>query len=74
MLWTKIMIIIHCWYGKLILTQEEAVEAYDTVVIKFEGVNVVINFDITRYDVEKIMKSNNLLSSEQAICFCFLFS
>ncbi|KAG4987710.1 hypothetical protein JHK85_030693 [Glycine max] len=47
-------------------TQEEAAEAYDIAAIKFRGVNAVTNFDITRYDVERIMESNNLLSSEQA--------
>ncbi|KAK7330926.1 hypothetical protein VNO77_25132 [Canavalia gladiata] len=47
-------------------TQEEAAEAYDIAAIKFRGVNAVTNFDITKYDVEKIMASNNLLSSELA--------
>ncbi|XP_061338947.1 AP2-like ethylene-responsive transcription factor ANT [Gastrolobium bilobum] len=47
-------------------TQEEAAEAYDIAAIKFRGVNAVTNFDITRYDVEKIMASNDLLSSELA--------
>lgn len=32
--------------------------------IKFRGLNAVTNFDITRYDVDKIMESNTLLPSE----------
>ncbi|XP_038970250.1 AP2-like ethylene-responsive transcription factor CRL5 [Phoenix dactylifera] len=47
-------------------TQEEAAEAYDIAAIKFRGVNAVTNFDITRYDVEKIMASSTLLSGELA--------
>ncbi|XP_074365943.1 AP2-like ethylene-responsive transcription factor ANT [Apium graveolens] len=47
-------------------TQEEAAEAYDIAAIKFRGVSAVTNFDITRYDVEKIMSSNTVLAGEQA--------
>ncbi|XP_039000773.1 AP2-like ethylene-responsive transcription factor ANT [Hibiscus syriacus] len=47
-------------------TQEEAAEAYDIAAIKFRGVNAVTNFDIARYDVERIMASNTLLAGELA--------
>ncbi|KAF5746750.1 Integrase-type DNA-binding superfamily protein [Tripterygium wilfordii] len=47
-------------------TQEEAAEAYDIAAIKFRGVNAVTNFDITRYDVERIIASNTLLAGEHA--------
>ncbi|KAK4745644.1 hypothetical protein SAY87_011956 [Trapa incisa] len=47
-------------------TQEAAAEAYDVAAIKFRGVNAVTNFDITRYDVEKIMASNTLIAGELA--------
>ncbi|KAI4315101.1 hypothetical protein L6164_027947 [Bauhinia variegata] len=47
-------------------TQEEAAEAYDIAAIKFRGLNAVTNFDISRYDVEKIMASSTLLSGELA--------
>ncbi|XP_062213510.1 AP2-like ethylene-responsive transcription factor CRL5 [Phragmites australis] len=47
-------------------TQEEAAEAYDIAAIKFRGLNAVTNFDITRYDVDKIMESNTLLPGEEA--------
>lgn len=47
-------------------TQEEAGEAYDIAAIKFRGANAVTNFDITKYDVEKIISSPNLLSSKEA--------
>ncbi|CAL9116032.1 unnamed protein product [Musa textilis] len=47
-------------------TQEEAAEAYDIAAIKFRGVSAVTNFDITRYDVEKIIASSTLLPGELA--------
>lgn len=47
-------------------TQEEAAEAYDIAAIKFRGVNAVTNFDISRYDVDRIMASNTLLAGDLA--------
>ncbi|KAK1432301.1 hypothetical protein QVD17_09196 [Tagetes erecta] len=47
-------------------TQEEAAEAYDVAAIKFRGVNAVTNFDVSRYDVERIIASTTLLAGELA--------
>ncbi|CAK7339640.1 unnamed protein product [Dovyalis caffra] len=38
-------------------TEEEAAEAYDIAAIKFRGLNAVTNFEMSRYNVEAIMKS-----------------
>ncbi|KAL8251706.1 hypothetical protein R6Q59_035399 [Mikania micrantha] len=47
-------------------TQEEAAEAYDVAAIKFRGVNAVTNFDVSRYDVERIIASTTLLAGDLA--------
>ncbi|XP_047322627.1 AP2-like ethylene-responsive transcription factor CRL5 [Impatiens glandulifera] len=47
-------------------TQEEAAEAYDIAAIKFRGTNAVTNFDMSRYDVDKIIASNTLPAAELA--------
>lgn len=66
MLFTMWFYIIISYLNKILGTQEEAAEAYDIAAIKFRGVNAVTNFDITRYDVERIMASNTLLAGELA--------
>ncbi|KAK7361332.1 hypothetical protein VNO77_03382 [Canavalia gladiata] len=42
----------------IIATEEEAAEAYDIAAIKFRGANAVTNFEMSRYDMEAILKSS----------------
>ncbi|KAI4314427.1 hypothetical protein L6164_027337 [Bauhinia variegata] len=39
-------------------TEEEAAEAYDIAAIKFRGANAVTNFEMSRYDVDAIIKNS----------------
>ena len=59
-------IIINLYLDLILGTQEEAAEAYDVAAIKFRGTNAVTNFDISQYDVERIMESDSLLPGEIA--------
>ncbi|KAM7520908.1 hypothetical protein LguiB_019870 [Lonicera macranthoides] len=47
-------------------TQEEAAEAYDIAAIKFRGTTAVTNFDMTKYNVERIISTNTLLAGDLA--------
>ncbi|RAL40722.1 hypothetical protein DM860_008420 [Cuscuta australis] len=47
-------------------SQEEAAEAYDVAAIKFRGLTAVTNFEVSRYDVDRIMDSATLLTGDQA--------
>ena len=53
-MWSRINI----YFTLVTATEEEAAEAYDIAAIKFRGANAVTNFEMSRYDVEAIMKSS----------------
>ncbi|CAN6440478.1 unnamed protein product [Victoria cruziana] len=41
-------------------SEEEAAEAYDIAAIKFKGLNAVTNFEMSKYDVEGILRCTTL--------------
>lgn len=52
-------------------TQVEAAEAYDIAAIKFRGLNAVTNFEITRYDAERICSKSTTLIARDTVTKAF---